>query len=423
MILTLSTALVAFVVMLLGERWRVGGRRLARDAPISQAVGIALAMTTAWPATPSTWAAEQPFRLLPGLLGPAALGLLAVLLVAAWRRSATGLAWELGRCLTSIGVAGVLARLPGVGGATVFGSVRSSEVHAGLVALLLLLVAAAAVAAPFLLRAVLGAWRDGTTFRSRVAVDAQRDGLLALATATTAVVVAISLPVLGPLAVALFIMPMVVLLPAHSVESEIRAAQRETIVALAGLTDQAGLTAPGHAVRVAALAVPVARDAGVADADLEDVERVALLHDVGQVGLSTPIPAGATVEISPRDQRRVATTGAAVLGRTAQLSRVAPLVADVGVPHHRAEERGDVSLASRVVRVVSAYDDLCGQGVRLNGASGAGPAVERLVRAVPREYDPVVVRALIRQLERRGDLEGPDASRLRAALVDHEEPT
>ena len=98
------------------------------------------------------------------------------------------------------------------------------------------------------------------------------------------------------------------------------------------------------------------------EADLPDVEAAALLHDIGQVGLTRPIPRGATVEVSALDQRRIAATGAAILARTADLSRLASVVADVGALHHRAVERGDVALPARVVRVVSAYDDLTGAG-------------------------------------------------------------
>jgi response regulator RpfG family c-di-GMP phosphodiesterase len=196
-------------------------------------------------------------------------------------------------------------------------------------------------------------------------------------------------------------------------QRRIREAQHQTLVALSRLTDQAGLTTPGHGTRVARLAVPVAREAGVDDADLPEVEAAALLHDVGQVGLSRPIPGGATVEISLRDQRRVAATGAAILARTAELSRLAPIVADVGVPQHWAVERGDVATASRVVRVVSAYDDLAGTGTRLDGAQGPISAVERILRATPYEYDPDVVDALIRHLVRTGALSGSDLARLR----------
>ena len=142
----------------------------------------------------------------------------------------------------------------------------------------------------------------------------------------------------------------------------------------------------------------------------------ALLHDVGQVGLSRPIPGGATIEISALDQRRVAATGAAILARTADLSRLAPVVADVGIPHHRAVARGDVALASRVVRVVSAYDDL-------SASLEHQGALERILRSTPHDYDPLVVGALVRHLERRGTVSAAEGALLRELASDRPGPT
>ncbi|MGO0576659.1 HD-GYP domain-containing protein [Ornithinimicrobium panacihumi] len=416
MTLTLTTAIIGVVAMILGEWWRTEAPGAARDAPIAQATGIALAMATCWPGELGTESGEHRCTLW-GLLGPLALALGATLVVGLARRGRGNLVADVGRCLASVLTAGLLARVPGPAGNTLLERVGHPQANAGLISVLLLIVAVLAVWVPLVARALRAAAYDPASFGHRLFTDVQRSGVLPLATATTAAVMAIALPVLGPATLILFLVPMAVLLPAVTSQRSVRAAQQQTIVALAGLTDQAGFTSAGHAVRVAALAVPVARDAGVEDEDLADVETVALLHDVGQVGLDRPIPGGATTEISMRDQRRVAATGAAILARTAQLSRIAPLVADVGVPHHRARERGDVSAVSRVVRVVSAYDDLAGHGTRLGGAGGPVAALERLVRSAPREFDPDIVRALLRQLERRGDLTLSEGDRLRSLLV------
>lgn len=414
MILTPAVAVVAFLAMVLGEWWRTGVPGTARDAPIAQATGIALVTATAWPDDPDLW--QGSLSRLSGLAGPLAIAVAATVVGALARRARHDLLPDLGRCLTSLLVAGVLARTPGPGGYTLLGRVEDPGSQAGLLAVFLLLVAGIAVWIPLAGRSVVAAGRDTSPLGPRLVGDLRTSGVLPLATASTATVMAISLPLLGAVSLVLFLVPMAVLLPAVTRQRSLRAAQQQTVVALAGLTDQAGFTAPGHAVRVAALAVPVARDVGVDDEDLRDVETVALLHDVGQVGLDRPIPGGATIEISLRDQRRVAATGAAILARTAQLSRVAPMVSDVGVPQHRAVDRGDVSLAARVVRVVSAYDDVTGQGTRLSGGSSPAVALERIVRSTPREFDETVVRALVRQLERRGDLVPTEADRLRDQL-------
>lgn len=403
MILSVGTALVVLAVMTLGEAWRVAAPGAVRDAPLAQATGIAVAVSTAWPA-----AGDPPVGLL-GLVGPAVLAALAVLTVAVARRSSAGLGPDLARALGTVLVAGVLARAAGPDGTTLLEGTARPGVRSGLVALLLLAVAVVTVAVPVVVRSTLRARVGPVSFLAELAGDLGRYGPLALATASTAAVMALSMQVLGPVGLVLSLVPLGVLQTAVSRQRTIRAAQRQTLFALARLTDQAGLTARGHAYRVATLAVPVAREVGVPDPDLADVEAVALLHDVGQVGLRRPVPGGATVEVSARDQRRIAGTGAAILARTAQLSRLAATVADVGLPHHRAVVRGDVPPAALVVRVVSAYDDL----VHQSGGSGEpADALARLLRSTPHEYDPDVVQALVRHLVRRGRLAPAAADRL-----------
>lgn len=408
--MTAWVALVALVAMVVGEVWRMSMPELSRDAPMSMATGVALAMATGWPVTDSSGTDA-----IGALLGPLLVGAVAVAVAAFLRREFQSLVADLVRLLSAMLLAGVLARVPLARGVSLLERLNEEHpVRPVLVAVLTLVVAVLAVAAPLVARSFLRSSRVQAPRRTQLGEDVGRHGPLAVATATTATVMALSLELLGPLSLVLFLVPLLVLQPAVDRQRQIRHAQRQTIVALARLTEEAGLTALGHSARVAALSVPLARDVGVHETDLADVEGAALLHDVGQVGLTRPIPGGATVEVSGRDQRRVAATGAAILARTADLSRLAAVVADVGVSHHRAAERGDVSLAARVVRVASAYDDLTGRSTRLSGSGGPVQALERLLRNTPHDYDPVVVTALLRLLERRGELPATQAAVLRA---------
>lgn len=401
-------ALVALVAMVVGEVWRMSAPALARDAPMSKATGVALVMAAGWPSTDDGWLAS-----VVGLLGPLGVATVAVVIAALLRRELARVIPDLVRLLSSMVIAGVLARVPLANGVSLLERVQRHPSRPVLVAFLILAVAVVAVVAPLVARSVIRSSRVRAERRTQLGEDLGRHGPLALATATTATVMALSLELLGPLSLVLFLVPLLVLQPAVDRQRRIRLAQRQTIVALSRLTEEAGLTALGHSARVAALSVPLARDVGVHETDLADVESAALLHDVGQVGLSRPIPGGATVEVSGRDQRMIAGTGAAILARTADLSRLAAMVADVGVSHHRAVERGDVSLAARVVRVASAYDDLTGRSTRLAGRNGPVEALERLLRNTPHDYDPLVVAALLRLLERRGELSAAQAAALR----------
>ncbi|WP_131105390.1 HD-GYP domain-containing protein [Ornithinimicrobium sufpigmenti] len=406
MTLTVTLALVGLLVMVVGEAWRISPSDTLRDSPLTQATAVALVLATAWPVT------EDAPNALIGLTGPLLLVVVAVLVVAVARRQPPDLTY-LAMLLASTLLAGVLARVPSTGGITLVDAAAEGEGRPRIVALFMLLVAIEAMLLPFLLASVRRAVQTRTALRQQLAEDVARHGPLILVTATTAAVMAKALPVLEEATLVLFLVPLVVLQLAVGRQREIKAAQVQTVGALARLTDQAGLTAPGHGERVAALAVPVARDVGVDEQDLRDVEAAALLHDLGQVALTSRIPGGATIEISRRDQRGVAAAGAAILARTAQLSSLSAWVADAGVPHHRAMERGDVALPPRVIRVVSAYDDLTGHRTPLTGAVEPVQALDRLVRNTPHDYDPQVVLALIRQLERRGVISHRQAAELR----------
>lgn len=406
--MTSMVALVALVAIVVGEIWRLSTPAGHQDAPLSLTTGVALAMATGWPGG----AGSGPGS-LPSLLGPLLVAAAAAVIAALLRRDLVGLGADLARLLSSMTIAGVLVRVPLADGMSLLEQVQQPPSRPVLVAVSMLVVAVVAVTVPLVVRSVVQSARTRAQWRTQLWEDLGRHGPLALATATTAAVMALSLQLLGSLSLVIFLVPLLLLQPAVERQRRIGLAQRQTVVALARLTEEAGLTAPGHSARVAALSVPLARDVGVHETDLADVEAAALLHDVGQVGLTRPIPGGATVEVSGRDQRMIAGTGAAILARTADLARLAAIVADVGVPHHRAVERGDVSLAARVVRVASAYDDLTGPATGTPGSGGPVQAIERLLRNTPHEYDPVVVAALLRLLERRGDLSAAQAAALR----------
>jgi response regulator RpfG family c-di-GMP phosphodiesterase len=232
---------------------------------------------------------------------------------------------------------------------------------------------------------------------------------LALATTATAAVVALALGSLGPVAVPLFMVPLVLLQLAVGQQATIREAQLQTIRALSRLTEQGGFTPHGHAARVARLAVPMGRVIGLAERDLLDLEYAALLHDLGQVSLRRPIPGGATVQTSTVDQRRIAGVGAAILARTAELSRLSPVIADQATPYRRSVEIGRIPIGSRILKVANAFDDLVGAQV---SPVAAQRALRRIRLGTGYEYDPMVVRALCSVLEREGQMSSRDLARL-----------
>ena len=141
---------------------------------------------------------------------------------------------------------------------------------------------------------------------------------------------------------------------------------------------------------------PIGRDLGMGQRELTDLEYAALLHDLGQVALREPIPAGATVMAAPADQQRIAHDGAEIVRTTGVLDNVATILEAQTTPYRQVREFGqDLPMSSRIIKVANAYDDLCGPD------GNDDRAMERIHLGLGYEYDPRVVDSLTRVLERR----------------------
>jgi len=135
---------------------------------------------------------------------------------------------------------------------------------------------------------------------------------------------------------------------------------------------------------------------GMGQRELTDLEYAALLHDLGQVALREPIPAGATVMAAPADQQRIAHDGAEIARTTGVLDNVAAILEAQTTPYRQVREFGqDLPMSSRIIKVANAYDDLCDPG------GNDHRAMERIHLGLGYEYDPRVVDSLTRVLERR----------------------
>jgi len=219
----------------------------------------------------------------------------------------------------------------------------------------------------------------------------------------TGALIALAATIMGNWALPVFVVPLLLTQFAFRRYAAIRESSLQTIRALSRVTELGGYTESGHSRRVSTLAVAVGRELGMSDSELRDLEYAALMHDIGQLSLTEPIPGGATVVAAPTEQRRIAGLGADVIRQTGVLEEVARIVDQQAEPYRRAHEiaRAEVPLASRIIKAVNAYDDLVGDsaetGRRLE-------ALERLRLGMAYEYDPLVVESLSKIVERTARL-------------------
>ncbi|WP_326825474.1 HD-GYP domain-containing protein [Streptosporangium sp. NBC_01756] len=212
------------------------------------------------------------------------------------------------------------------------------------------------------------------------------------AVAASGILLALASHSMGMAALLVFAAPLLVTQVAFRKYAGIRATYLQTVRALSRVTEVGGYVEPGHSRRVSRLAVAVGRELGLAEPELLELEYAALMHDIGQLSLRDPIPGGATVLTDPEQARRIAELGAEVIRQTGVLDRVAEIV------RRQCDSCAETPpLASRIIKVTNAYDDLIGGST---DRDRAGAALDRLCLSAGGEYDQEVVGAMARVIDR-----------------------
>ena len=387
--------LLAFVaVIAVGEMNRIVLPGARETAPMSLAAGFALAMTSDVGGRPVAFGAVMVMAVTAlGMLVGAVPGLL---------RRAPLRSDDLAARFLSVSVAAVLFRLIGLQNGRPLVEMQADWVNIRwLTAISMVVVSAVALFAQSAFVALATAARDHRPLVQSVVDEVRQAAGLSTALATSGALIALAERPMGIVALPVFLVPLVLTQFAVLRFAGIRKTYGQTIRTLSRLTELGGYTATDHPTRVASLSVAMGRDLGMSERDALDLEYAALLHDIGQVALREPIPGGATVMAAPADQERIALDGAQIVRQTGVLDRVAVILEAQSTPYRHVRELGeDVPLASRIIKVANAYDDLVGEA-RSRRARKETSAIERIHLGLGYEYDPRVVEALIRVLDRR----------------------
>ncbi len=251
-------------------------------------------------------------------------------------------------------------------------------------------VALIASVADALLAAAIRSGSQRVPLRTAVVDEARALIGIASAIAATGVLIALSYPQMRLWALPIFALPRLLTQFSFRRYATNQATYLQTIRSLSKVTEVGGYTETGHSRRVADLAVKVGRELGLSQRDLDDLEYAALMHDIGQLSLTDPIPGGATTLVSQLDQRQIAEYGADVIAQTGVLDKVAVIVERQSDPYRprRGSVDPDLPLESRIIKVCNAYDDLAGTSLESDRQL---QALERLALGTDREYDPAVV--------------------------------
>ena len=205
----------------------------------------------------------------------------------------------------------------------------------------------------------------------------------------------------GPASVALFFVPLLMARQAFQRYMDMRTTYLQTITALSAALDAKDPSTHGHSARVAGHAVAVGRQLGVSHEDLELLEYVGILHDVGKLGVRDAVlkKPGLLTAAEYEEIKQHPMLGAQIVGGINLLGK-----GSAWIRHHHERYDGtgfpgglageDIPLGARIVTVADAYDAML-------SARSYKPdftperARQELVDCSGTQFDPVVVEALL----------------------------
>lgn len=189
---------------------------------------------------------------------------------------------------------------------------------------------------------------------------------------------------------------------------ELEAAQIEIIERLAKAAEFRDDNTGQHTERVGQMAASIARQIGLADAQVALIRRAAPLHDVGKIGVPDAILLKLG-KLTPEEfaiVRTHTTIGARILsGSRFPILRLAE---EIAFSHHERWDgygyagisRDSIPLAGRIVAVADVFDALTQQRP-YKEAWPVSEAIAEIDRQRGRHFDPNLVEAFLRVIEQR----------------------
>ncbi len=181
----------------------------------------------------------------------------------------------------------------------------------------------------------------------------------------------------------------------------------QTVMALARSIEKRDPYTDGHQKRVAQLAVAIATEMGLPAATIDGLRLGAMVHDVGSVQVPADIlcKAGALQEVERRLVRMHAAAGADILSGVPFPWPVAKMVRQ---HHERLDGSGypdgikgsDILLEARIIAVADVFEAMTTHRP-YRTAKGHDEAIGELRAGAGGRYDPQVVAACLRVLERQ----------------------
>ncbi|MBS3986027.1 MAG: HD domain-containing protein [Selenomonadales bacterium] len=230
------------------------------------------------------------------------------------------------------------------------------------------------------------------------------------ATAPLAALIALLYTSAGYIAVVLFLLPLLLARMSLQLYRDTRRGYIETVQALADAIDAKDTYTGGHSARVSFYARELGRKLGWQQERLEQLTFMALLHDIGKIGIKDQLlnKPGRYNDDEKLTVNNHASLGADIIGRSTPLRVIANYVR-----HHHEHYNGkgypnglqgeDIPEGARIIAVADCFDAIT--SVRTyTTARPVHAALEELRRCSGTQFDPQVVRAMEELMRERGEV-------------------
>ena len=186
----------------------------------------------------------------------------------------------------------------------------------------------------------------------------------------------------------------------------------ETIEAISSTIDAKDEYTKGHSNRVAEYSVIIAREVGVTEDKLSDIRYIALLHDIGKIGVPDSIlkKKGRLNDDEYEEMKRHTVAGETILSG---VETIPDLMIGAKYHHERFDGKGypsglsgeDIPFIARIIAVADAFDAMTTDRVYRKRLP-PDVVMTELKRGTGTQFDPHVVQVFIAYLENHRDVLG-----------------
>ncbi|TDD84735.1 HD-GYP domain-containing protein [Actinomadura rubrisoli] len=241
-------------------------------------------------------------------------------------------------------------------------------------------------------------------------------------------------PLVGPFAAVLVLMPLFIARWAMEQAHAQQQAHAATLAALCQAVETKDYYTRGHSERVSRGSVMIAQEIGMRADRVEAIRYAGMLHDVGKLGVPTKV----LQKNGPMTEEEFAAIQLHPM-RGLEIVREIGFLDEAlaGIMHHHEKMNGrgypmglagdEIPEFARVISVADAFDAMTSTR-SYRPARGLGEAVEELRRGMGDHFDPVIVEAFLRALDREGweppePVVLPDDDVVETTQQDHDDPS